>query len=312
MNDDYEQHLRTIVLLDRQIWHENISELFVKQWLAQFTGRQADADEEQKLMLRLVSRFMYFGKSEIEVLCRSLYAEHLIYPMVHEFRLENDDLKDAQLIEDAIREQLQRTIIVAPGNPAESATHLLYSFRVANQLSPEMFVPSADLLNSDNDEYAHIKRVVIVDDLCATGGTAKRYHADVIQPLISQYPGLKILYLTLFATARGLREASKLLETRSAMLLDDSYVCFGPQSRYFTSNGASIKHSPDVTTARAICRTYGRELYRQHPLGYGNSQLLLGFAHNIPNNTLPVIWNRGPNQTWRPFIQRRGKNRQGT
>ena len=41
-----------------------------------------------------------------------------------------------------------------------------------------------------------------------------------------------------------------------------------------------------------MCRHYGTDLLPGHELGFDDGQLLIGFFHNVPDNTLPVIWQR--------------------
>jgi hypothetical protein len=50
---------------------------------------------------------------------------------------------------------------------------------------------------------------------------------------------------------------------------------------------------------------YGKKLYKNHMLGYKDSQLLLGLEHNTPNNTLPIFWSE---EEWSPIFKRYGKN----
>ena len=71
---------------------------------------------------------------------------------------------------------------------------------------------------------------------------------------------------------------------------------------------------------RNFCFKYGNKLYpeqayqdrktKMHPLGFMNSQALVGFEHSIPNNTLPILWAdiqmEGTNRRWRPIFPRRG------
>ncbi|MGI4830438.1 MAG: phosphoribosyltransferase-like protein [Janthinobacterium lividum] len=58
----------------------------------------------------------------------------------------------------------------------------------------------------------------------------------------------------------------------------------------------------DRMIARRVAESYGRLLFWP-PLGHGNCELLLGFNHNIPDNTLPVIWSK--EAQWKPIFERR-------
>ena len=53
-----------------------------------------------------------------------------------------------------------------------------------------------------------------------------------------------------------------------------------------------------------MCEKYGNKLTKGYPLGYGGCQLLLGFSHNTPNNTLPIFW---CDNNWTPFFKRYNK-----
>ena len=37
---------------------------------------------------------------------------------------------------------------------------------------------------------------------------------------------------------------------------------------------------------------------------FRNGQLLIGFHHNVPDNTLPILWFDSPNADWRPIFRR--------
>lgn len=53
-----------------------------------------------------------------------------------------------------------------------------------------------------------------------------------------------------------------------------------------------------------LCRDYGEALWKDRPLGYGNSQQLIVFTHNTPNNSLPILWKRGTVKgiQWKPLF----------
>jgi hypothetical protein len=86
-------------------------------------------------------------------------------------------------------------------------------------------------------------------------------------------------------------------------VLDNSCRAFSETSAIF----------PDLSkreTAKSICKFYGQRLVSERDaLGYKDSQVLLGFHHNIPDNTLPVIWAETEIETkrWQPLFKRRAK-----
>ena len=85
--------------------------------------------------------------------------------------------------------------------------------------------------------------------------------------------------------------------------LSDEEMAFADNSQVFSKEEQSI--------IRPICEKYGKILYEKHPLGYDNTQALIVFPHNTPNNTLPIIWASERNEAkyskkiWYPLFERR-------
>lgn len=88
----------------------------------------------------------------------------------------------------------------------------------------------------------------------------------------------------------------------------------------FSERGSVFGYYPKMKAMRDFCFKYGNKLYplenynknktKQHPLGFQNSQALIGFEHSIPNNTLSIIWadckNKSNGVSWNPLFPRRG------
>jgi hypothetical protein len=92
----------------------------------------------------------------------------------------------------------------------------------------------------------------------------------------------------LFATEAGLKEirAKTIFDSVDAVFkLDESYKCFARDSRYFIENNPAVERE----SCKKMCLSYGTRLWDRHPLGYEDGQLLIGFHHNTPDNTLPII-----------------------
>jgi hypothetical protein len=64
----------------------------------------------------------------------------------------------------------------------------------------------------------------------------------------------------------------------------------------------------DRAEVEAMCRRYGDRLVSTYPLGFGDCQLLIGFHHNTPDNSLPIIWFVEPDGLpWTPIFKRYSK-----
>lgn len=55
-----------------------------------------------------------------------------------------------------------------------------------------------------------------------------------------------------------------------------------------------------------MCYYYGKKCYKDHPLGYDNGQLLIGFYYTVPNETLPIFWS--DSNGWNRLFERYGKS----
>ena len=121
-------------------------------------------------------------------------------------------------------------------------------------------------------------------------------------------PDLIIEYHVCMATERAMdkiEEKGVFNRVRAVFELDQSFKAFGENSRFFP---AHLEKSLVVSKedARRTALKYGRRLCDSDPLGYKRSQLLVGFHHNIPNNTLPIIWTDEPGE-WCAIFPRYAK-----
>jgi hypothetical protein len=87
----------------------------------------------------------------------------------------------------------------------------------------------------------------------------------------------------------------------SVFEIDDSFKCLEPGSRIFPPSETIF----DRNKTLAMCQKYGAQLCPAHPLGYKNGQLLIGFSHNTPDNTLPIFWAESKTPSpWIPMFKR--------
>lgn len=259
---------------------------------------------------------------------------------------------DFQLLDAKFREVLEKTRFLGIGNPSESGVHLLYYFRQETDLPKTSFIhtheifsrkPSrptprtiqralrcklgARLLNSSallnrlrparRLKDPDIEHYVFLDDLCGSGSQATEYSREVLSDVKALGCKAKLHYYSLFATQTGMekiRSETAFDEVGCVVELDDSYRVFDGV-RFFQSAPEGI----DRDVARALCIEYARTfslLLSKHkcgPLGYRDGQLLIGFHHNTPDNTLPVIWYDEERRDlahppWTPAFKRYGKS----
>lgn len=302
-----------LVTLDERVWEGNANGPAVENWLRNFVGRTGENEDIERLhALYLLSQFMYFGAREIRVLLKALYRELFLLPLAQKVRSETRS--EAEFLA-KIEEEQAATRFLGVGNPSESGVHLLYYFRQENLLSKGAFLDSAQIYTIADEKtdrrrvprYADVKRYIFLDDMCGSGETAVRYSSDLLPDLIAEKPDVELFYFSLFATTAGLervrRETVFGQQCGAVYELDESYRWTDPGSRYLAALPAGL----DPKLLISVATVYGKAIMPGHPLGYMGSQLLLGFFHNTPDNTLPVIWcdqQNGSHEAWYPIFRR--------
>jgi hypothetical protein len=317
MNEiDFKEQLEIKVMtLSQNIWENRVDGKNLSEWLGNFSQNDDIRLCEQTTALYLLSNFMYFGTREIRELLKALYRDNFLKPLVQNIRKDNGNTKEFSDITTQLKIELQATRFLGIGNPSESGTHLLYFFRQENGLGKDDFMHSHDIIsiNRNPDTKAvdislknpEIKRYIFLDDVCGSGTQAIDYSKKLIEEMKTLNPDIVVCYFTLFSTAKGMeniREKTVFDEVDCIFELDDSFKCFSDSARQFRN-----EEKLDISKAFAeeFCSRYGLGLgYKdnEHALGYKDSQLLIGFAHNTPDNTLPIIW--GEDAGWVPIFKR--------
>jgi hypothetical protein len=302
--------------LDETLWEHRANWPHIEKWLEQFSAGSDLGGDEQIQMLFLASHFMYFGIKEIRALLRSLFRDLYHYKVVEKIRRVNVNTKDRSLITREFQNELRKTRFLPVGNPSESGSHLLYYFRQENRLGKEYFINSHEVFSRAGRwpffwttiRDKSIEHYVFIDDLCGSGSQAAAYSKSIVEPLKRRRRGVRVSYYPLFATTFGLGEVRRLGwfdDVACVVELDESFQCFSATSRVYRNELPPF----DKVKAAAIARGYGARLWAAHPLGWRNGQLLLGFCHNTPDNTLPVIWYDEPEGvSWTPLFRRYPKH----
>lgn len=328
--DDYRERLMgNLKVLNETVWERRMSEPRIEAWLGNFsTSVPADTEKNALHALHLLSQFMYFGNRELKALLLALYRDLYRYPIIQDIRKRENDTLDSDVIYRAFVEELKATRFLGVGNPSESGVHLLYYFRQENDLPKEAFIHTHEIFSRRVPPQnpgcfslpglkagrrpelmirdPSIRHYVFLDDLCGSGTQAIDYSREILQTLSDMGSTAKVYYYVLFATSAGMkrvRENARYDRTACVFELDDSYRCLD-SSRYFDPPVAGIEQA----FARDLCERYGARLWPDDPLGYKDGQLLVGFHHNTPDNTLPIIWSdnipAGGHVRWEPAFRR--------
>lgn len=313
----WESLRRRITILNSALWEDRVSWPLVERWLENFDGRSGHSCEVERLhALYVLAQFLYYGSTEIRVLLRAQYRDLFLIPLIQEVRKGSGDTRNLDVIRARLSEELSRTRFLGVGNPSESGVHLLYFFRQENGLTKSIFLDNAQITERFVDaggvvsrqlQDPTIRRYIFLDDVCGSGDTALKYSRNILQDIRSIDPDIEFSYFSIFGTASGMSNVrtNTLFNSQSAALieLDASYRCLSNDSRYLRVVPEHISEA----TVREVALHYGALLAPGHAGGFEDSQMLFGFHHNTPDNTLPIIWREVSNGSpipWTPIFRR--------
>ena len=297
MADTSDVLVEKLKALTQHLWSDMVNWPMIMDWLKNFPENQPGGRSEQLHGAFLLSQFMYFGIREMRELLKALYRDVYKYPVVERLRLSQADSVDYKHLAALFEAERDRTRFLGVGNPSESGTHLLYYFRQENRLSSELFINGHEVFDRTGGpttpklKEPDIGHYVFIDDFCGSGTQATGYSASLVTDIKRLKPEAHVSYYVLFSTTQGINKvkASTAFDDVACVCeLDETFRCFSEASRYFRNTAEAI----DKDFAEAMCRRYGADLLPGHELGFGDGQLLIGFFHNVPDNTLPVIWKR--------------------
>ncbi len=310
MEDCRQELMRKIKALNETIWEGRTPGILIDEWLRNFREDLPGQPSERLHALYLLSQFMYFGAREMRELLRAAYRDLYRYPLIQRIRRGSNNTTDVALILAEFGKHLSATRFLGMGNPSESGCHILYYFRQENRLPKDLFIHTHQMTRRVGSplrttvRFADVSHYVFLDDFCGSGTQARDYSEDVLEEFKEVSPNSKISYFTLFATEAGLdcvRNGTRFDEVKTIYTLDASYRAFDAQSRFFHSCPSGVSKP----FAESMARIHGEQLLPDHPLGFADGQALIGFHHNTPDNTLPIIWFDEPDsRPWKPIFRR--------
>jgi len=301
-----------IKILNERLWEHRVSQPDLDQWLSNFSGYHCQADIEQNHALLLLSKFLYFGHAEVHELLRAMFQDLIRQPLSVKARSTVPDKHDFDAIHQEFLNSLSRTRFAGVGNPAESGTHILYQFRAINSLPVDYFITIDDLFSHSANSVSswansNVRLVIFIDDFCGTGHQVTNFsHTNIPRIRAAAKASgvdVKVWYLTMLAASDGLdfvRHQSLFDHVQSVSELDDTYRAFGESSQCYNDLDPKLT----AEDGQAISSLYGEQLLPGHSLGYGDCQLLVGFHHNTPDNTLPIFWQTQGGIPWHAIFPR--------
>lgn len=289
----------------------------IERWLANFSGYIFNAVYERKLALILAINIVYYNENDISYLVKIAYRK-----LLHDIMC-----KEHISIENAA----ESVIFYPLGEVSESGPFVSYYFRKENNLSVDFFLHSMEhIANMPN-----IRNIVLLDDVSISGGQVKWYmqemkKKDLLWNKLVQEKNFYALFL--ISTVKAQRKLEKEnVQLCTPILMDERSQCFEENSAIYKMFDERIRDIIRLQSKKMV-KGYGykllikqymyngelkrlldegksveqiRDKIRKDALGYDDSEVLIAFAYNTPNNSLPIIW--AENKEWTPLFKRYDK-----
>lgn len=217
------------------------------------------------------------------------------------------------------------TVFMKLGHGGKSGSRLPYSFRQAISREPEykvLFHGNESTIFRDISEFEvqllelqKPKNIVLLDDFIGTGGQATEF----VTWYFPRYPWLRDVNMYLGVLAGYERAVQEVLarvktaepEVRFDVLVGDVLM---EGDRAFSEKNPIWTSEVECKQAREWARSLGKELLQGIPgyipdrdaLGWKGCQALIAFEHNVPSDTLPILWSSGmrSGKKWKWLLER--------
>ena len=226
----------------------------IKSWISQFDS------SEQIFIKQLLFHFRYYSSNKVFKLLKDLH---------------NILIKDPKI-------SPENTNFIPYGTVGKSGAAIAYFYRRQNQLSQDRFVTAENLINASLEG---ISSVVFLDDFICSGEDAIRLWNEIILPIKDKNKNCKFIFACIVGYESGIKHAS--LRTEMTIVVAELI----PESEQpFRKHSVIFPNTVERNKAKSIAEKYGKKLSPKMPLGYKETQALVGFFFGTPNNTLPIFW----------------------
>ena len=214
----------------------------------------------------------------------------------------------------ANKKRLRQYFIIPIGKYGKSGTLLIYYLKKTNTFKKYEtkihFIENYTQLKYKRRSKTIPKFSIFIylDDFLGSGNQFLKFYSNFIYPQVRHEVNVESeCVLSIFFTKRS---SDFILHKFSNIQLYGEIAI-----KAFDTEGSIFGYRKKMLPIRELAFEYGQYLFvtgkgkkrKSHPLGYKNSQSLIVFPYNVPNNTLPIIWST--KKKWYPLYRRSPKLR---
>jgi len=196
-------------------------------------------------------------------------------------------------ISDYLKVESESIWFIPVGYVAKSGGIVAYFYKKNNNIKQDRIISLKDLENAVSDKSMNI---VFLDDFIGSGHQAASLW-NVVEPLCKNKYSKPVIFASLVGYEKGINYLNKYSEFKviNSEVLPSSLSPLSEDSVIF-------ENEEDRQKSISILRRYGESLFPDHPFGYAQCALLVGFFYSTPTNTLPIFWAYKSN--WKPLLPR--------
>ncbi|USK39931.1 hypothetical protein LIS77_05230 [Cytobacillus firmus] len=231
--------------------------------LGRFVSQLRDDRELGDILIELVKHYNYYTRKQIEVILMDIHntINNVLYLNPQETiysRIEDDSKID-------------------------SSNSLLEEFKIINDISNSF---SHDIEKLNIEDFNYITNVVFIDDIIGSGKTVEKFFKKNIKKLSK----VNIYIFCIEILEEGKQHLEQYIQNQNLTCIINQ---FNIHSRAFSN--LKIFNSDNYEKEQML-RKFEEGLFGANSkfvMGFENSQAIISFYRNTPNNTLGTFWYSG-------------------
>ena len=259
-------------------------------WASQFGSL-----DEQRLMLKLLQRLRDQGLYDQQ---RLMYALGQLHGIVRQKARE----RNFEIHLCNTSHQAQNIYVTHADKVGESGSALVRFYRSQNKMLERLCGPPERVFAAIGKNVNSQAIVVCIDDFIGSGHSAAAQINNLMPRLGHYVPNWHNRVLFIYATIVGFEQGIQFVEEHAQSgIVVISFKVLTEADKAFSPNNTIFETAEDRRSAHNLAYKIGLVLQKDNPLGWEDSQALVVFPENVPNNTLPIFYRNGVEYNGRPW-----------
>lgn len=151
-------------------------------------------------------------------------------------------------------------------------------YRLKNDIDKNLCTD--DIKAIPENEWGQIQTIIIIDDCCGTGGSLETF----IESSKRDFSGKTIYYLVLHALEAAIQRLDLYSKAHNIQIKLIAIQTQKPAALLVSSENAEVVRAEIVDASKKM------NIHEDYVLGKDNSEGLMAFYNNTPNNTIGLFW----------------------